>query len=513
MPMPSLSSLRWRLAAMMLPAALSTLLVLGLGLWGLSQVEESARRTFVAKDVVADILPPPMYLIEARRVLSLASEQNISPDEAWTTWQRLKGEYEARVTHWQTNPPYGLERDLLGAQHEAGMRFLTEAEDRVLKPLKEGDMESAQLALPLVHVLYQEHRQGVDATVKAGLSFADASTARMDRVSLRSPWAMALATALLLGLAAWLYLLVSRQVLRQVQRAAEMADSVASGNLSVRHQPSSRDEVGRMLGALNQMAGGLQDIVGGLRRESDGVTHTAQQVESGAQRLAERSDAQRQTMDHTLGAIQGMSHMVDEHAQTAERACSLSTQTCDSAQQGGSAVQAVVQTMQDIQQASQRISEIIGVIDGIAFQTNILALNAAVEAARAGEQGRGFAVVAAEVRALAQRSATAAREIKGLITASVEKVNAGQTVVQQAGHTMVEVVAQVQQTRELIDALSEASRGQRSHISHIRQAIDDLAQHTQDNLQLVDEMRHSAHALSEQAQGLRAGASRFTLGV
>ncbi|MDO9235322.1 MAG: methyl-accepting chemotaxis protein [Aquabacterium sp.] len=502
-------SLTWKLAAMMLPAALSAVLLMVMALHNLSRQADAANATFVAKDVVADILPPPLYLIEMRLILSQALEQTISPVEADKAYQRLKGEYDARVSYWQANPPHGLERDLLGSQHTAALTFMTEARRQIIQPLLAGQLDVARAALPQVHALYLSHRQGVDVSVVSGTNMANDAIATMADISKQSPFVMLSLTAVLLTMAGGLFWTVSRKVISQVKQAADLADQVADGNLMVSVQAETRDEVGQLLEALNRMAIGLSTMVNEVRSSAHAIDDAANGIAQDSRTLSSRSEGQGHELSRAVESMTQMSSMVKHSTNTADQAKETASRASTVASQGGEAVHNMVKTMNEIQGSSQRISEIIGVIDGIAFQTNILALNAAVEAARAGEQGRGFAVVASEVRSLAQRSATAAREIKGLITSSVDKVQEGHNVVSQAGSTMASVVDHVQQVHNLIAQISDASQDQLNHIGQVHQAIHTLNASNHDNESLVACLSASADALGAQGTQMMAAVGSF----
>jgi methyl-accepting chemotaxis protein-1 (serine sensor receptor) len=502
-------ALRWKLFFIILPAVLSTLIVLGMGLRGNQRLDEAARQAFVAKDVVADILPPPMYLIEMRLLLSQAVEQTVPMAAIEREFARLTSEYDARVSYWQANPPQGLERELLGEQHSSAQRFMAAARQRIIQPMSQGQRDQAKAALPEVHQLYIAHRHGVDTTVKAGTVFAETSMKAMDATTGRARWQAVGAAVLLLAISAALYLRISHSLLARVHRSVELADEVADGNLMASIQINSQDELGHLAGALNRMAKTLSDTVGEIRGSAVAVASASNQIALGNDELAARSQRQGQDLSSTVEAISNMADSVAINAQTAQDAQHCATRAAAVAAKGGEAVQNMVVTMNEIQTSSQRISEIIGVIDGIAFQTNILALNAAVEAARAGEQGRGFAVVAAEVRSLAQRSATAAREIKSLITSSVGKVREGHTIVNEAGATMSDVVAQVGQVKALITDINDAGQAQRHQLQQVQTAIDHLNQDAGQNLALVSQTAQAAQALNAQATRLDASIRTF----
>jgi len=504
-------SLRWKLFAIALPTVVSTLVVTGLGVHQLSRLDEAAREVFVAKDVVADILPPPMYLIEMRLVLSQGVEQSMAPQEVRQQFQRLRQEYEARVQHWQANPPHGLEKDLLGGQHQAAQAFMASAEQGVVEPLLRGDAASARQGLSTAHALYARHREGVDQTVASGNAFASATLASIDQLAPRVKAILFASAALLLTIAGVSYLSVSRRLLRQALEGAELARAVADGHLQRRQHTRSDDELGHLMGDLDRMTGNLAEMVGQIRGQAAGIASSTEQIRQGNQDLHERSCLAAEGVSATLTAVTSMASTLEQASRTADEAHQRVSRASDVATRGGAAVNEVVSTMNDIQAASQRISDIIGVIDGIAFQTNILALNAAVEAARAGEQGRGFAVVASEVRSLAQRSASAAREIKELIGNSVAKVEQGHGIVQRAGTTIDEVVQEVQSVQRLIDEIHQAGKDQQQRIHEVMRATEALDQATTRNVDLVSETASAVDSLGDRAQQLNQTVERFKL--
>ncbi|WP_272551831.1 methyl-accepting chemotaxis protein [Acidovorax sp. NCPPB 3576] len=274
---------------------------------------------------------------------------------------------------------------------------------------------------------------------------------------------------------------------------------------------NSKDEVGQLLNALQRMNASLVQIVGNVRTSADSIATGSVQIANGNADLSQRTEEQASNLEETAASMEELTSTVQQNADSARRAHQLAAGASAVATQGGSVVSNVVSTMQDIQQSSSRMAEIIGVIDGIAFQTNILALNAAVEAARAGEQGRGFAVVASEVRSLAGRSAEAAKEIKAMIEASVSRVSSGSDLVAQAGRTMDEVVSQVTQVSTLLSEISAASAEQSSGINQVGDAVQQLDQVTQQNAALVEESAAAADSLKFQAESLSRMVAQFRL--
>ena len=321
------------------------------------------------------------------------------------------------------------------------------------------------------------------------------------------------ALAAILALGATASVRITRSITRPIDQAVKVARTVAAGDLTSRIEVTSRDETGQLLDALKHMNDSLVGIVSNVRQSSDSIATGSSQIASGNADLSQRTEQQAASLQQTAASMEQLTSTVKQNADTAREANRLAGGASAAAARGGQVVDRVVGTMNEITASSRRISDIIGVIDGIAFQTNILALNAAVEAARAGEQGRGFAVVASEVRTLAQRSAGAAKEIKALIGQSVEKVEAGCKLVDDAGHSMADIVGQVEGVTALIAQISAASAEQTQGIGQVGDAVQQLDHVTQQNAALVEQSAAAAEQLKQQAVALAGVVGAFRLEV
>jgi methyl-accepting chemotaxis protein len=324
-------------------------------------------------------------------------------------------------------------------------------------------------------------------------------------------WLLVGALVLSLGLAIATMVVLIRGITIPLQQAIGIARRVADGDLGSRIDTHSRNELGDLLRSLKAMNESLVNVVASVRQSSDSIATGSSQIATGNADLSHRTERQASNLQQTAASMEQLTSTVKTNAETALQAEQLAKVASSVATEGGVTVGHVVATMEQISASSRKISDIIGVIDGIAFQTNILALNAAVEAARAGEQGRGFAVVAGEVRSLAQRSAQAAKEIKTLISDSVEKVEVGSQQVNDAGRTMSEIVQKVRRVSDLIAEISAATTEQTSDISQVSGAVNQLDQVTQQNAALVEQSAAAAESLQQQAARLVDAVAIFKL--
>ncbi len=337
-------------------------------------------------------------------------------------------------------------------------------------------------------------------------SQAHMATARQATVQMASVAVVVLLVCIVVGA----YVLIA-DIQRALAQARSLADSIAAGDLSQQQNVVRGDEFGELLRALYAMSASLARIVQQVRHSTDSIAVASSEIASGNHDLSIRTEQTSSNLQQTATAMEQFTSTLQQTAGSASQASGLAAGASQVARRGGEVVAQVVHTMQDIHHSSQKIADIIGVIDGIAFQTNILALNAAVEAARAGEQGRGFAVVAGEVRSLAGRSADAAKEIKRLIGASVERVDSGARLVESAGSTMDEVVQSVQRVADMIGEITAASQEQSAGVAQVNQSVGQLDQMTQQNAALVEQSAAAAQSLRAQAEQLAQAVAVFKL--
>ncbi|WP_269813902.1 methyl-accepting chemotaxis protein [Rhodoferax ferrireducens] len=361
--------------------------------------------------------------------------------------------------------------------------------------------------------LAENYLKTVDQVAQHASALLAQVQAEAASVTTSSQWALGLGAVLSLVLSMLLAWMVTRSITGPIQQAIESAEAISRGNLATVIRVQGEDEAARLLHVLSDMRDKLADIVGNVRQGSEAVATASAQIAQGNHDLSSRTESQASALEQTAAAMEQLGATVQHNADNARQANQLAMSASTVAVTGGEVVDQVVQTMKGINESSRTISDIIGVIDSIAFQTNILALNAAVEAARAGEQGRGFAVVATEVRSLAGRSADAAKEIKRLINASVERVAHGTTLVNQAGNTMTEVVSSIRRLSNLMGEISAASNEQATGVAQVGGAVTELDQATQQNAALVEEMATAASSLTAQAQELVRAVGVFTLGA
>jgi methyl-accepting chemotaxis protein len=385
-----------------------------------------------------------------------------------------------------------------------------QARDGAIKAKANGDQaESMRLLEQEYMPLSKTYENALLELLEFQRKSINANAAGIEQSAQRSIILSATLCLLLVGFGAACAFVIARSIVKPLRFAVTVANEVASGDLTRTIESRSRDELGQLMAALQHMTESLQNIATRVQHGAHSITHASREIASGNLDLSSRTEDQAASLEETASSLEELTSTVRQTADNARQANTMAASAYNVADKGRSVVGNVIGTMDDIESSSKKMAEIIGVIDGIAFQTNILALNAAVEAARAGEQGRGFAVVASEVRSLAQRSANAAKEIKTLIDDSVSKVAAGSALVSEAGATMSEMVANVQQVSNIISEISSATEEQSSGIEQINLAIARMDEVTQQNAGLVEEAAAAAQAMQDQAHELTQLAGVF----
>jgi len=505
------------ISAFILVSAISAI-VSGIGLRNMAQISANADKTY-RQDLVglnliqqanADVLRVGTYLRNA--VLATTAEQRAGSldqadkalaqardhlnqaeplvytdkgkatfaelDQNWQDYIQAFNEMKGKISSAALQDRDGLTEFMLGEYHRKGFRTLVLMGNLVA--LKQGDAQSTAESNDAV---YDEGRNLMLVLVAMSVSVG-------------------------LGIGIWMMRSVTRQLGTEPATAAAVARSVAAGDLNVSIDLRAGD-TNSLMASLKSMCEALMRVVSDVRENAEGVATASAQIAQGNLDLSSRTEEQAASLEETASSMEQLTAAVRHNTDNATQAATLAGTASGVAQRGGEIVGRVVETMRDISTSSTRMSEIIGVIEGIAFQTNILALNAAVEAARAGEQGRGFAVVAGEVRTLAQRSATAAKEIKELISESVSRVEAGSTLVEEAGGAIKEIVQSVKRVTDIVGEISSASSEQSTGIEQVNQAVNQMDQVTQQNAALVEEASAAAQTMAQQAESLRKTVSFF----
>ncbi len=494
------------------------MLILGLSGWFATRTMYGAFETFNARVVnsIREADEVRNGLLVARRyekdmILSAIGVADFQ--RAQSRWQESMGQADKALAALQENlkdPPEM--RDGLAKIRENVDAYRSQMKP-VMERLSKGDMASdlkgawdaprdAKKSVDLAEQQLNEALGKVDAAVDA---------ARSKLAGVYGTLSIAIFSALAIGaaLAVTIAWRISLSVLVPVNDSIRFAAAVEAGSLDEQLSVAGKDEITRLSQSLVQMQAGIRAIVLRVREGSESIQVAATEVSVGNHDLSSRTEQAAASLEETASSMEQLTENVKHNADSARQANQMAAKASEVASQGGAVVSKVVTTMDEISASSKKIADIIGTIDGIAFQTNILALNAAVEAARAGEQGRGFAVVASEVRSLAGRSAQAAREIKALITASVERVEAGASLVSQAGTTMGEVVSSVRRVTDIMGEITASTTEQSLSIAEIGQAIGNLDQMTQQNAALVEQGAAAASSLKEQALGMTQAISSF----
>ncbi len=485
------------------------------GLYGIGRSNEALQSVYEDRTVCMGQIAEVQRLLLRNRLAVANAVLDPSPPVIAKYTAEIESNIAALDKVWKAFAATALtdEESRLAKAFESDRRkFVEEGLRPAVAMLRAGDTQNVyEHMVHKIRPLFDPVSAGIAALLKLQLDVAGAEyQAAVTRYqAIRAAAIAAIVFGVLLAAAFGLALV--RAIGRSLGQAIEVSNAVARGDLTQPVVVDGKNEIAQLMQALSAMKSNLSRVVGQVRHGVDSIATASSQIAQGNLDLSSRTEQQASNLQETAASMEQMTATVNSNADHARTARLLASGAADVASQGGQVVERVVATMGDIQASSRRIADIIGTIDGIAFQTNILALNAAVEAARAGEQGRGFAVVAAEVRNLAHRSAEAAREIKGLIGASVDKVEAGSTLVGEAGRTMAEIVSQVHKVSVLIGEITDSSTEQTAGIGQVSTAVSQLDQVTQQNAALVEQSAAAAESLRVQAQRLSESVSVFKL--
>ncbi len=519
LPAPRLNGLT---VARQLQLAFGTVLVLmailgGMALLGLQRVDHQAAA------LAGKWLHGVQHLAATR--IGLIDARVWESKHARTDDTSYHAEYEEKITaglkvaktaldEYESKLVPGEERQLFDAVQKSHASYLKAQQTVVTLGREKKQMDAADVSDGLGSMAYDETLAALDKLSAYNFSQADAAAASAHTTYQTARIGVLVLVGLALLASLGLAVAITRNLLRQLggepAAAVNVARAVAAGDLSTPIQLKNGDS-SSLMAQLQAMQGSLARTVSQVRSGSENVATASSQIAQGNHDLSGRTEQQAASLQQTAATMDELGSTVRNNADNARQANQLALNASGVAVKGGEVVSQVVATMKGINDSSKRISDIIGTIDGIAFQTNILALNAAVEAARAGEQGRGFAVVAAEVRSLAQRSAEAAKEIKTLISASVERVDQGTVLVDQAGTTMAEIVAAIRRVTDIVGEISSASIEQSNGVTQVGQAVTQMDQATQQNAALVEESAAAAESLRQQAQQLVQAVAVFRL--
>jgi len=509
-------TIRGRLIGMLAFASLALVAIGGAGLWGMRMSHQGLETVYKDRVVALERLAKIDRLSLSSR--SLLDRTILSPEDSQIEWNldELNRNIDQVSKLWddflKTRLTY--EEKTLALQWTADRQALVENGFRpAAEALRAKKFDEASSTITFeVHSLQGPVADGIKKLMELQTKVAKAEYDESDALNRKLQLIGVAAMAVGIAVFAAVGILLLRAIVVPLDRAVRVAAEVAKGELGNKIEVRRRDEIGRLLTELNTMSESLRSLVRDVRDGSSSVATTASEIARGNADLSNRTEEQASTLEETASSMEELATTVKQNADYAKQANELAAGASNIAERGGQMMAEVTNTMSGIATASSKISEIIGVIDGIAFQTNILALNAAVEAARAGEAGRGFAVVASEVRALAQRSADAAKEIKGLIQNSASRVGEGSKLVERAGDTMAEIVTAVRHVSDVISEIAAANQEQLAGIEQVSRAVSQMDHVVQQNAALVEQSAAAAENQSAQAEALVKAVARFRLG-
>ncbi len=494
---------------------MSALLVLigSVGIWGMSQTNQGLLRVYEDRTVPAGQVSMILENLMENRMLVLDTVNNPSPQMIQESQAQIESNRRAIDELWEAYMGTYLtaeEARLADRFVDARRAFLNEGVIPAMDAMRAGQIEEGiNTAFDVMEPAFMPVRNLAGELRDLQLEIAAQEYA--DATALFSRIQTIAVAVIVLGLiaAAVIGYLVVQAIVQPINEAVRLASAIAKGDLTNKIEVNSNDEMGKLLRAMREMSDNLEDLILQVMESSGTVSTGADEIASGNVNLSQRTEEQASSLEETASSMEELTSTVKQNADNAGQANQLANAARDSAEKGGQVVAKAVTAMNEINASSKRVADIIGVIDEIAFQTNLLALNAAVEAARAGEQGRGFAVVAAEVRSLAQRSASSAREIKDLISDSVQKVDDGAELVEASGQTLEEIVSRVKKVTDIVAEIAAASQEQSSGIEQVNKAVMQLDELTQQNAALVEEASAASQSMSEQARSMSELIQRY----
>jgi methyl-accepting chemotaxis protein len=463
-----------------------------------------------SKDLLADVLPPPAYIIESNLLAYQMLESRTDADSFAARVSSLAADFKQRSEYWAKALEEGKAKDAMSRSQRPGAAFFELFQNEFLPALRRGEGAKAREILvgPMANQ-YAEHRAAVDEVVSLAVAAAKTLEDHAREEMSASMSALVIYALAAFGTAALFFAWMSRLITAPMAKVANALEKLAAGNLTCRVDVESADETGKMAAGLNKAVAAMAETVTKVREVAHTMTGASHELASATNEISSGAQRQAASLEQTAASLEEISSAVKLNADNAQQASLLASQSRDTAEQGGRTVASAVRAMGEITQASKKIADIITTVDEIAFQTNLLALNAAVEAARAGDQGRGFAVVATEVRNLAQRSAMASKEIKNLIGDSVSKIETGSSHINKSGEELQRIVSAVKRATDIIQEIASGSREQNTAISQVTRAISHLDGVTQHNSAQTEELSATAQHLADNARELEKLVSFF----
>jgi methyl-accepting chemotaxis protein len=466
------------------------------------------------KDLIADSLPPPVYVVEPFMVALEAARESDKQElgQLRDRWRKLEQEHTTRMSYWSEHLPAGaLRTAVVETSRRSSERLLNLGNSQFWPAMDAGDKARADSAINEMKAAFRENRQAIlemsalaEKTVQDNAAAA-ASTIGSRKLMLLGLGLLITASGVIVAVA------IARNIARRTRQMADTLDRVARGDLSQRAEVAANDELGQMARQLNGTLESIERVFAEVREISGALATTASGLAQSSDQISQGAQQQAASLEETAASLEEITATVKQSAGNAQQADQVAVGSRDVAERGGSVVAGAISAMDEITKASRRIGDIITTIDEIALQTNLLALNAAVEAARAGEQGRGFAVVASEVGNLAQRSAAAAKEVKSLIQDSLERIQAGHELVGESGRALNDIIISVKKVTDIVGEIASAAREQSIGVDQVNQAVSQMDQVTQSNAAQTDQLSHTAQGLAEHAENLKKLLMRFQL--